>query len=41
MINGRRRLNLGEVALTATLLSVYAGALGTARALGVARALLP
>jgi hypothetical protein len=40
MIN-RRRLDLGSVALTATLLSIYAGARSSARALGVARALLP
>ena len=41
MLNRRRRMDLGEVALTAALLSVYASALGTARALSVARALLP
>jgi len=37
----RRRIDLGSVALTATLFSIYAGARGSARALGVARALLP
>jgi hypothetical protein len=34
-----RRLGLGEVALTATLLSIYAGARGTASALGVVQRL--
>jgi hypothetical protein len=41
MINRRRRMDLGEVALTAALLSVFASARGTALALGAARALLP
>jgi hypothetical protein len=41
MINRRRRIDLGSVALTATLFSIYAGARSSARALGVARALLP
>jgi hypothetical protein len=34
-----RSLDLGEVVLTAALLSIYAGARGTARALGVVQAL--
>jgi hypothetical protein len=37
----RRRIDLGEFALTAALLSVFASARGTAIALGAARALLP
>jgi hypothetical protein len=34
-----RSLDLGEVAITAALLSIYAGARGTARALGVVQRL--
>ena len=36
-----RRMDLSDVALTATLLSVYAGARGTARAIGVVQLLVP
>jgi hypothetical protein len=35
-----RSASLGEVALTATLLSIYVGARGTARALGAVRAVM-
>ena len=35
-----RRADLSELALTATLMSVYVGARGTARALGAVRALM-
>jgi hypothetical protein len=34
-----RSVDLGEVAITAALLSIYAGARGTARALGVVQLL--
>jgi hypothetical protein len=34
------RIDLGEVALTTTLLSLYVGARGTARALGLIHALM-
>lgn len=35
-----RSASLGEVALTATLLSIYVGARGTARALGAVHAVI-
>jgi hypothetical protein len=35
------RRELGELALTAALLSVYVGARGTARALGAVQSLMP
>jgi|GraSoiStandDraft_4_1057263.scaffolds.fasta_scaffold7332445_1 hypothetical protein len=35
-----RSASLGEVALTATLLSIYVGARGTARALGAVHAVM-
>jgi hypothetical protein len=36
-----RSASLGELALTATLLSIYVGARGTARALGAVHAVMP
>jgi hypothetical protein len=36
-----RRIDAGEIGISAVLLSIYASARGTAMALGAARSLLP
>ncbi len=41
MRNRHGRMDLGELGISALLLSVYAGALGGARVAGAARRLLP